>query len=96
MEKTKRKFRLKPAVLVFIVLFIILYAIIYIVPRVTDIFTQTYTAEYGTLETSIPATCVIVRDEQLYRASVGGSAERATQAGALVRKNSLVATAGGT
>lgn len=96
MEKTKRKFRLKPAVLVFIVLFIILYAIIYIVPRVTDIFTQTYTAEYGTLETSIPATCVIVRDEQLYRASVGGSVERARQAGELVRKNSLVATVGGT
>ena len=95
MKKTRIKLQTKSAVILFLVIFAVLYAIIYIVPKVTDIFTQTYTAEYGTLETVQEARCVIVRDEKVFQASVGGQVERKQDAGQLVRSGSLIASVGG-
>ncbi len=76
-------------------LFAVLYALIYIVPKVTDIFTQTYIAEYGTIETSREATCIIVRDEKTYTTNTGGKVKREAEAGDLIRANRHVVTVGG-
>lgn len=95
MKKIRKKLQSKSAVILFFIVFAVLYTIIYIVPKVTDIFVQTYTAEYGTLEMSIDSKCIIIRDEQVYKASVGGSVDRKIEAGELIRKDSLVATVGG-
>lgn len=95
MKKTRIKLQKKSAVILFFIAFAILYAIIYITPKVTDIFTRTYIAEYGTLEVSRNAECVIVRDEKVFKASTGGQVERKKEAGQLVRVNSLIASVGG-
>jgi len=95
MKKTRMKLQPRSAVVLFIIAFVILYAIIYIVPKVTDIFTKTYTAEYGTLESIQEAKCVAVRDEKVYKASVGGQVERQRETGQLVRANSLIVSVGG-
>lgn len=95
MKKTRIKLQPKSAAFLFLIVFAVLYGIIYIVPKVTDIFTQSYTAEYGTLEAVHEARCVIVRDEQVYKASVGGQVERKKEAGQLVRGDSLIVSVGG-
>lgn len=95
MKNTKTKLQAKSAVIIFIIVFALLYAIIYIVPKVSDIFVSTYTAEYGTLESTQNARCIIIRDETLYKASIGGSVERNAESGDLLRRNSLIATVGG-
>ena len=64
-------------------LFIIFYALIYVVPTVSDIFTQTYIAEYGTLDVSRDAKCIIVRNEKAYTANSAGKVEREAEAGEL-------------
>lgn len=84
----------KQGVLIFIALFAIFYVLIYVVPTVTDIFTQTYIAEYGTLEESRNTTCILVRDEVVYKAETGGKVERIAQPSELVKANRHVASVG--
>lgn len=69
--------------------------IIYIVPKVFDIFTQTYIAEYGTLEVKEDVKCLFVRNEEVYKASAGGTVERLAEEGQLVRTGTPVVSLGG-
>lgn len=92
----KKKSKTKIYIIGFILLFVILYVYIYVVPRVSDIFTETYTAEYGNLESSISAECLLVRDETLYKAVSQGTVERVISQGKLMRKGSKIVTLSGT
>ena len=94
-QKTKIKFTTRAKVIFFIALFLVLYSIIYIVPKVSDIFTATYSAQYGTLEDSFNAECVIVRDEKVYTAQTSGNVDRKAKGGDLIRAGKTVVTVGG-
>lgn len=93
--KNTKNLATKKGLLIFVALFILLYIIIYVVPKVSDIFTQTYIAEYGTLEVSRKTQCVFVRNEEVYKASTGGSVERQAEKGELLRQGSSVVTVAG-
>jgi len=84
----------KKGVIIFAVIFLLFYALIYIVPTVSDIFRQTYIAEYGTLDVSRNVNCVIVRNENTYKASSQGGVDRVAEAGTLVRAGSHVVSVG--
>lgn len=86
----------KKGVLIFLALFVFFYILIYIVPTVSDIFTQTYIAEYGTLEMSQEANCVIVRNEEAYKTQVAGTVDRVSEAGEIVKAGSHVLSVGST
>ena len=93
MKKTSLK--TKKGLIAFLALFILLYVIIYVVPKVSDIFTQTYIAQYGTLEVSRKEEAVVVRSEEVYKASAGGSLQRKTQGGQLLRAGNAAVTVAG-
>ena len=93
MKKTSLK--TKKGLIAFLALFILLYVIIYVVPKVSDIFTQTYIAQYGTLEVSRKEEAVVVRSEEVYKASAGGSLQRKAQGGQLLRAGNAAVTVAG-
>ena len=85
----------KKGIVIFAALFIIFYALIYVVPTVSDIFTQTYIAEYGTLDVSRDAKCIIVRNEKAYTANSAGKVEREVEAGELLKAHRQIVSLGG-
>lgn len=95
MKKKHGNMTTKKGIAIFAVLFIIFYALIYVVPTVSDIFTQTYIAEYGTLDVSRDAKCIIVRNEKAYTANSSGKVEREVEAGELLKANRQVVSLGG-
>ncbi len=96
-KKTKKNSNIKSKIWIAaaVLLFILLYLYIYVVPNVSDIFVDTYTAEYGSLQTGVSAECVLIRDEQVYRAQSSGSAQRHIAQGKLVRRNSKILSLAG-
>lgn len=96
MKNVKNGMTIKKGVLIFAALFAVFYIMIYIVPTVSDIFKQTYIAEYGTLDSSRQAECIIVRDEKAYKTSSSGSVDRVREAGELVKAGSHIVSVGST
>lgn len=94
--KSKKKLTGRTWGIIFVIMFLVLYGIIYVVPKVSDIFLQTYSAEYGTLESSFQVQCIFVRDERVYRADAEGSVQRHIEGGTLVRNGSHIVTVAGT
>lgn len=92
----KKKFKGKIWALVIIIIGIVLYAYIYVIPKVSDIFVDTYSAEYGTLESGVDTTCLLVRNEDVYKASNTGQVDRVIGQGRLMRRGSRIVTVGGT
>lgn len=95
MKKKHSNMTTKKGIAIFAVLFIVFYALIYVIPTVSDIFTQTYIAEYGTLDVSRDAKCIIVRNEKVYTANSAGKVEREVEAGELLKANRQVVSLGG-
>lgn len=84
-----KKIRKSPIVL-FVLALVLLYVIIYIVPSVTGALMSSYTIEYGELKVADETTGYLVRDEQVYVAGTGGTANRYIDNGTLVRKGTTV------
>ena len=95
MKKKHSNMTTKKGIVIFAALFIIFYALIYVVPTVSDIFTQTYIAEYGTLDVSRDAKCIIVRNEKAYTANSAGKVEREAEAGELLKAHRQIVSLGG-
>ena len=95
MKNIKSGMTIKKGILIFVALFAVFYTIIYVVPTVSDIFKQTYIAEYGTLDSSHEAECIIVRDESVYKADSSGSVEQVVAEGELVKAGSHIVSVGG-
>ena len=53
------------AVIVFLIAVAALYGYIYVVPSVTGALTPTAIAEYGEMQTSNPAQCIVFRREKV-------------------------------
>ncbi len=95
MKKNKSNITTKQGIVIFVVLFVIFYILIYVIPTVSDIFKQTYIAEYGTLDVSREAECIIVRNEKNYTSSAAGKVEREAEEGDLLKANRHVVSVGG-
>lgn len=85
-----RKQKKKPVIILFAAALIILYIIIYIIPTVTGALISSYTIEYGQLKVADEVTGYIVRDEQVYTAARGGTANRYIKNGTLIRVGTTV------
>ena len=83
------KIKKRPIILFFIMI-IILYVAIYIVPKVTGALVASYTAVYGELKITDETDGWLVRNEKVYLAGQGGSANRYIEEGTLIRKGTSV------
>lgn len=95
MKKKGNGITTKQGITIFIALFVLFYVLIYVVPTVSDIFKQTYIAEYGTLDVSREADCIIVRNEKPYTTTTDGKVEREAEEGDLIKANRHVVSVGG-
>ena len=84
-----RKIKKSP-ILIFLVVLVALYVVIYIIPTVTGALKSSYTTEYGELQTYDKVDGYLVKNEQVYFAGNGGSANRYMSEGKLIRKGATV------
>lgn len=89
-----RKIKKSP-ILIFLVVLVALYVVIYIIPTVTGALRSSYTTEYGELQTYDKVDGYLVKNEQVYFAGNGGSANRYMSEGKLIRKGATVMAVSG-
>lgn len=83
------KLKKRPLIL-FVIALIGLYVIIYIIPTVTGALVSSYTVEYGEMKIADQTDGYLVREETVYVAGSGGSANRYIENGTLVRGGTTV------
>ena len=64
--------------------------IIYVLPVVSDALTSTWILEYGTLQVTDKATCYVVRQESVCKATDSGSIQYYLEEGTMVRKGTKI------